>query len=117
MPEIVSKMKVILLQKAIDALDLINRREAEIERLMQKLQQPQSEAIKEFAERFESTLTPTVIAMAVIGEILVAVSKSHISAESAIDKIREQMPNAICTRHKLQQMKDNLVKEMVGERE
>ena len=28
-----------------DALDLINRQEAEIERLMQKLQQPQSEAI------------------------------------------------------------------------
>ena len=32
------------------ALDLINRQKAEIERLLQKLQQPQTEAIKEFTK-------------------------------------------------------------------
>ena len=36
-----------------DALALINRQQAEIERLLQKLQQPQSEAIKEFAEKLQ----------------------------------------------------------------
>ena len=36
-----------------EVLDLINRQKAEIERLLQKLQQPQSEAIKEFAERLK----------------------------------------------------------------
>ncbi len=33
--------------------DLINRQKAEIERLLQKLQQAKSEAIKEFAERLK----------------------------------------------------------------
>lgn len=35
--------------------DLINRQRAEIERLLQKLQQAKSEAIKEFAERLKRT--------------------------------------------------------------
>ena len=35
------------------SLDLINRLQAENERLLQKLQQPQTEAIKEFAERLK----------------------------------------------------------------
>ena len=35
------------------AIDLINRQKAEIERLLQKLQQAKSEAIKEFAERLK----------------------------------------------------------------
>ena len=34
-------------------LDLINRQKAEIERLLQKLQQPQADAIKEFAEKLK----------------------------------------------------------------
>ena len=38
---------------AKNALDLINRQNAEIERLLQKLQQAQSKAIKEFAERLK----------------------------------------------------------------
>lgn len=37
-----------------ETLDLINRQRAEIERLLQKLQQAKSEAIKEFAERLKS---------------------------------------------------------------
>lgn len=36
--------------------DLINRQRAEIERLLQKLQQAKSEAIKEFAERLKSII-------------------------------------------------------------
>ena len=39
-----------------DALDLINRQKAEIERLLQKLQQAKSEAIKEFAERLKDDM-------------------------------------------------------------
>ena len=39
-----------------DALDLINRQKAEIERLLQKLQQPQTEVIKDFAERLKDIL-------------------------------------------------------------
>ena len=38
-----------------DALDLINRQKAEIERLLQKLQQAKSEAIKEFAEALKES--------------------------------------------------------------
>ena len=38
---------------AEQALDLINRQKAEKERLLQKLQQAKSEAIKEFAERLK----------------------------------------------------------------
>ena len=37
-----------------DALDLVNRQKAENERLLQKLQQAKSEAIKEFAERLKN---------------------------------------------------------------
>ena len=40
---------------AKNALDLINRQKAENERLLQKLQQAKSEAIKEFAERLKRT--------------------------------------------------------------
>lgn len=41
---------------AEQALDLINRKNAKIERLLQKLQQAKSEAIKEFAERVKKDL-------------------------------------------------------------
>ena len=37
-----------------EALDLINRQKAEIERLLQITQQPQAEAVKEFAERLKT---------------------------------------------------------------
>ena len=39
-----------------NAIDLINHQQAEIKRLLQKLQQPQTEAIKEFEKRFEGKL-------------------------------------------------------------
>ena len=38
------------------SLDLIHRKDSEIERLLQKLQQAQSEAIKEFAEKVDEIL-------------------------------------------------------------
>lgn len=44
-----------------DALDLINRQKAEIERLLQKLQQAKSEAIKEFAERLTTKIMNHVV--------------------------------------------------------
>lgn len=36
-----------------NTIDLINRQKTEIEKLLQKLQQPQVEAIKEFAEKLK----------------------------------------------------------------
>lgn len=70
-----------------------------------------AEAIKEFADVFEAELSPTISVLFNIGEIIVDVSKCHISAESAIDKIRNVLSGAICSMSKLEQLKDNLVKE------
>lgn len=110
-------------QMCSEALDLINRLETDKEALIagqESLQQNlpkviKSEAIRDCADRFETAILPTVSALFIIGEILVDVSKSHISAEKAIDDIRKALRNTICSKFRLQQTKDDLIKEMMGE--
>ena len=89
-----------------DTLDLINRLQAENERLKEEVKEHikksvakrkydkaliKAEAYKEFAEKLQKKLDPTLIAITMIGSVLVEVSKSHISSDNAIEKIREYL--------------------------
>ena len=56
-----------------------------------RLETAKAEAYKEFAERLKEKLDPTLMAITKIGCVLVDVSKSHISPDSAIEKIREHL--------------------------
>jgi hypothetical protein len=71
-----------------NALDLINRQQAEIERLLQKLQQPQAEAIKEFAERLKKEAGSSV---ATIDGIVVAGSRYYIISETKLYSLVKEM--------------------------
>ena len=102
------------------------RLKAEIERLQKHntdmarkhYQDGKTEAVKEFSKRFMEAFTPTMVALLCIGEILVDVSKSHISQNKAIDDIREYLSKAICSRYQLEKTIDNLVKEFTeGEKQ
>ena len=110
-----------------DAQYKIAEQQAEIERLLKAINDKHcvyekrvvSEAIKEFWEKLKGEVVPTITAMFIISEILVAHSKREISPERALTKIREELllQNPICSRPKLEEVIDNLVKEMVGDAE
>ena len=52
--------------------------------------------------KLKEKLYPTMITLYCIGEVCVDVSKQHISAEDAIDKIREYLKNTdVCSRARL----------------
>ena len=119
-----------------DTLDLINRQKEEIERLKQEnefchktitknaqralevtveeIEKTKFATMKEFAEKIKKEITPTIMALFSIGEILVDVSKSHISQNDAFDEIRNKLQesNIIYSRLKLEQMIEDIVKEM-----
>ena len=116
-----------------DALDLINRQQAEIERLTDKnkrlgegvswllnnengIELIRDEAIKEFAEKVEKELEQTMKALFYVGETLVEVSKSHLTESRAIDKIRDYLQGTISSRSNLNKIIDNIVKEMTESR-
>lgn len=110
------------------SLNLINRKNAEIERLTvtmnafglgmkresERADSARAEAIKEFAERVKEEMKPTLFALFVIGEILVAVSKSHISSEKAFDDMREVLSRkgVIPSRFRFEKFLDQIAKEM-----
>ena len=119
-----------------DTLDLINRQQEEIEKLKydlgwakidvnavrddlteyytKKLKTAKSETIKKITEKIKKEITPTIIALFSISEILVDVSKSHISQNDAFYEIRNKLQesNIIYSRLKLEQMIEDIVKEM-----
>ena len=70
--------------------------------------------MKEFAEKIKKEITPTIMALFSISEILVDVSKSHISQNDALNEIRNKLQesNIIYSRLKLEQMIEDIVKEM-----
>jgi hypothetical protein len=69
---------------------------------------------KEFAEMIKEKLKPTLTALFCIGEILVDVSKSHISPDRAIEKIREQLTKygVVHSRFRFEEMIDDTYKEL-----
>lgn len=132
--EIVSRQKAEIKKKDTEIAILIRKNEAlkdevselraEVERLKKANEsfsclgmlysEIKSEARKEFAEWLETQITPTFSALFRISETLVDVSKSHISSDIAIDKIREELRqnDIVCSRFKYSQMLDNLLAEM-----
>lgn len=108
--------------------DEINRQKAEIERWKEQnvrlnkecdhfirfASTARAEAIREFAGRLENELAPTMIVFFVISEILVDVSKAHLSPEQAVNKIRDKLNgnNVIFSRGGLNKLLNNLVEEM-----
>ena len=86
-----------------DMLDLTNRQKSEIERLLQKLQQAKSEAIKEFAEKAKETF------------LNLQYNAKTDRKTVKIEELKEQMDWLL---HKVAiEMLENLLKEMVGEGE
>ena len=84
--------------------------------LVELLERAKAEAYKEFAERLQKKIDPTLIAVTMIGNILVEVSKSHITADNAIEKIREYLKDLeIETRLSFDMAVCNLLKELIGE--
>lgn len=75
----------------------------------------QKELLEQFSERTKLKLRPTVASLFMIGETLVDVSKSHISAETAIDRIRECMDGAICSKYRLDKLFDELIEDFLEE--
>ncbi len=69
-----------------DALDLVNRQKAENERLLQKLQQAKSEAIKEFAERLKEKADDYVLAEGEFETMIFADDIDKIAKEMEADK-------------------------------
>lgn len=53
---------------AKSTVDIINRQKAEIERLLQKLQQAKSEAVKEFAERLKKRRNLNQMCIAIVSK-------------------------------------------------
>lgn len=80
------------------------------------MQQAKAEAIKEFAERVQKKLDPTLIALTKIGCVLVDVSKMHITEKDAIQKINGYLDGLeIETRMSLDIALCDIKKEMVGD--
>ena len=77
----------------------------------------QDKIVKDVLEKVAEKLTPTISALFVIGEILVDESKSHISAEKALDDIRKELGRAISSRYRLEKMLEEIKEEMLGEEE
>ena len=75
----------------------------------------QKEILDIFAEKAKQKLYPTVSALFMTGEILVDVSKSHISAETAIDHIREHMNGTIGSKYRLDKLFDELIEDFLEE--
>lgn len=87
-----------------------------LEEWLEFMQKTKTEAYKEFAEKLQKKLDPTLIAITKIGCVLVDVSKSHISSDIAVEKIREYLSNLeIETRLSFDMAVCDLLKEMVGE--
>lgn len=53
---------------AKSTVDIINRQKAEIERLLQKLQQAKSDAVKEFAERLKKRRNLNQMCIAIVSK-------------------------------------------------
>lgn len=131
-------------QTAEDALALINLKDAKIAELEAEIdkQYEQAEAdilgnisdggtschwcidkhranaIREFVEKLGDGLAPTMTTLFVIGEILVDVSKSHLSSEEGVKKIRDVLGsnNVISSRFGLDKLLSKLVKEMTEDK-
>ena len=71
-----------------NALDLINRQKAEIERLLQKLQQPQSEAIKDCIKKIKSKSSKIEI---IDNGIVVAGSVQYSISEVELCDVEKEM--------------------------
>ena len=124
---ILTKYQRFTIKRMLDYIEsqeqYINRLQAENERLkkgwkadIQLTAEVKAEAYKEFAERLQKKIDPTLIAVTMIGNILVEVSKSHITADNAIEKIREYLKDLeIETRLSFDMAVCDLLKEMVGE--
>ena len=56
----------------------------------------------------ENALNKSIRSLIIIGEILVDESKLHISSSEAIEAIRKEMDNVICSRVQLQKLLDRL---------
>ena len=59
-------------------------------------------------EDIENALNKSIRSLIIIGEILVDESKLHISSSEAIEAIRKEMDNVICSRVQLQKLLDRL---------
>ena len=59
-------------------------------------------------EDIESALNKSMRSLIIIGEILVDESKLHMSSSEAIEAIRKEMGNVVCSRVQLQKLLDRL---------
>lgn len=116
---------------ARDLQSVIKEKDAEIEKLkedctkgadalireMIKSRTAKTETIQEYTDKLEKELKPTMDALFVISEVLVNVSKSHISSDRAIEQIREKLNDSepICSQYRLNKMIERIVKETEGE--
>lgn len=77
----------------------------------------QNEIVEDVLEKVKENLIPTISALFVIGEILVDESKSHISAEKALDDIRKELGCAISSKYRFEKMLEEIKKDVLEEGE
>ena len=75
----------------------------------------QNEIVEDVLEKVAEKLAPTISALFIIGEILVDESKSHISAEKALEDIRKELGKAISSRYRLEKMLEKIKEECCDE--
>ena len=75
----------------------------------------QENVAEDVLEKVKEKIDPTISALFIIGEILVDESKSHISAEKALDNIRKELGKSISSRYRMEKMLEEIKEECCNE--